>query len=61
MNALDFIFRLFHIPNVPIVVVLTPPRLFYMPSIDCANLYADYVNSFVDYGNKFANYSNFFC
>ncbi len=55
MNAIDFIFQLFHIPNLLTLVVLTPPHLPYTPFIDCAHLSANCVNSFIDCDDTFIN------
>jgi len=54
MNTLDFIYRLFHIPDLLTLVVLIPPRHHVLAN--CANSSTNNVNSFVDYYNTFANY-----
>ncbi len=58
MNASNFIFQLVHIPNFPTLVVLTPPRSPYTPSVNYAHLSTDYINFFTNYANKFNDYMN---
>ncbi len=65
INASNSIFRLVHIPNVPMLIILTPLHLPCMPSINYAHLFVDHVNSSVGCGNtsthhinKFDDYTN---
>ncbi len=59
MNIANFIFRLFHIPNLLTLAILTPPCLPCTPSYDCAHLFVDYVYSFANYDNKSTNCADF--
>ncbi len=58
INALDSIFRLIHIPNVPMLIILIPPYLLFMLFVDYGHLFVDCVNSSIDYDNTSANYTN---
>jgi hypothetical protein len=58
ISALDSHFQLVHNPNIPMLIVLIPPCLPYMPSNDYAHLSADYFNSFANYDNTFADCTN---
>jgi hypothetical protein len=58
-ECLKFIFQLFHILNLPTLVVLTPPHSPYTPSANYANASADYVNSYVDSSNTFVDHTDF--
>jgi hypothetical protein len=48
MNVIDFISWLLHIINLLSLVVLTPPRLPYIPFANCAHLFTSCVNSFAE-------------
>jgi hypothetical protein len=60
MNAANFIFWLFHIPNLPTLVVLTPLCLPYTPFANRAHLSVEFFNALADYDNTFVNCTNFF-
>jgi len=59
MNVVNFIFGLFHICNLPTLVVLMPPHLPDTPSANCTHLSADYTHLFIDYDNTFVDYIDF--
>jgi hypothetical protein len=59
MNATNFIFCLLHIANLLLLVVLTPLHSPCIPSIDCANSFANCVNSSLDYDHTSIDYTNF--
>jgi hypothetical protein len=48
MNIINFIFRLFHIINLPSLVISTPPCSPCIPFTDCVNSFGDYDHTFVD-------------
>jgi len=48
MNVTYFISWLLHIVNLLSLVILTPPRLPYIPFANCAHLFTSCVNSFAD-------------
>jgi hypothetical protein len=60
INASIFIFLLVHIPNLPTLIVLTPPHLPCTPFVDHGHLWTNHVNSIVDYGNTPTNSIDFF-
>jgi hypothetical protein len=59
MNAINFIFQLFHILNLPTLIVLTPLHSPYTPFIDYAHLSANYVNLFIDCDNTYVDCIDF--
>jgi hypothetical protein len=65
MNITNFLFQLFHICNLPTLVVLTPPRSPCTPStdyahlsVDCEDTSSDYINFSTDCANNFDDYVN---
>ncbi len=58
INALNSIFQLVHIPNVPTLIILIPPCLLCMPFIDYAHLFVDCVISSTDFDNTYDGYTN---
>jgi hypothetical protein len=59
MDVTDFIFRLFHISNLPSLVVLIALRLPCTPFANCAHLSTNYVNSSTDYEKTSVDCTNF--
>jgi hypothetical protein len=47
-----------HIPNLPTLIILTPPHSSCMSSINYAHLSAECVNSSIDCGNTFVDRAN---
>jgi len=58
MNIANFIFRLFHIHNLPTLSVPTPFHSPLTPSANCAHLYIDYEKTFGDCTNFFTDYAH---
>jgi hypothetical protein len=59
MNVIDFIFKLLHIANISLLIILTLPCSPYIPAdyahsfVDCDHIYLDYTNFFTNYANKY--------
>jgi hypothetical protein len=65
MDVIDLIFQLLHIFNLPSLVILTPLRSPYTPSVDYVHFFVDYDNTSINYtdfltnrGNTYVDYSN---
>jgi hypothetical protein len=65
MNVANFIFRLFHIHNLPTLSVLTPFCLPCTPFVDyaqltieCENIFGDFIDFFADCANTHDDQAN---